>query len=162
MTSQYLRADLERDEGKAKLDPATGNYLAYKDSRGFWTIYVGHNVSADPGMLSILDILVTRGITVAQGEARLDRDIASVEARLDKDLPWWRQLSDIRQDVMVNLAFNIGEGKMLLWKHTLGDIQAGRFVAAEIDLENDEPWASQVHDRSKRMALQMETDQHQD
>lgn len=153
MTTAFLLQDLERDEGcEAK---------AYRDSRGFWTIGVGHNISADPSMLPNLAQLRDIGIGQTEIGSLLGRDVAKVEARLDADLPWWRHLDDVRQDVMVNLAFNLGEGKLATWKHTLGDIQAGRFKAAEIDLEGDEPWASQVHARATRLALQMETGQRQ-
>lgn len=153
MTSQYLIADLERDEGV--------RLLAYRDSRGFWTIGVGHNISADPAMLQNLASLRTSGITQTAVGELLARDIAAVEKRLDADLPWWRHLDDVRQDVMVNLAFNLGEGKLATWRHTLGDIQAGRFTAAGIDLRGDEPWASQVHERAQRLARQMETGERQ-
>lgn len=153
MTTQYLVSDLERDEG-VRLFP-------YRDSRGFLTIGVGHNITADPAMAAQISQLMRVGISQAQVGTLLASDIAAVERRLDADLPWWRSLDDVRQDVVVNLAFNLGEGKLATWHHTLGDIQAGRFKAAEVDLENDQPWASQVHARAQRLALQMETGQRQ-
>ena len=153
MTTPYLLQDLQRDEGC--------RLVAYQDSRGIWTIGVGHNIEADPTMMPQLDQLRRGGITNTQAIDLLALDVAKVKARLDVDLPWWRQLSDVRQDVMVNLAFNLGEGKLATWRHTLGDIEAGRFQAADVDLLNDEPWASQVHDRAKRLAMQMETNQRQ-
>jgi lysozyme len=150
MTTPYLLQDLERDEG-CKLFP-------YRDSRGIWTIGVGHNMEADPALFAQLATLQRTGITLSKAMDLLAMDVANVKGRLDADLPWWRQLSDVRQDVMVNLAFNLGEGKLATWHHTDGDIEAGNFKAAAIDLENDEPWASQVHARATRLALQMETD----
>lgn len=149
MTTPYLLADLRRDEGVRR--------FPYLDSRGNWSIGCGHNIAADPQMLVKLDELKRTGIDDATIDQLLQEDVGRTEVRLDRDIPWWRQLDDVRQDVMVNLAFNLGADKLATWKHTLADIQAGRFKAAEIDLENDQPWASQVHARAQRLALQMET-----
>lgn len=149
MTTDNLPSDLLGNEGYRQ--------KPYRDSRGFWTGGVGHLLSTtatyDPKYNSF---------THADWMALLALDIHDAETALDRDLGWWRHLSDIRQDVMVELAFNLGEGKLRTWKHTLSDIEAGRFVAAYIDLLHDEPWASQVGShRSGRLALQLETNIHQ-
>lgn len=149
MTTPYLVQDLERDEGI--------RLKAYRDSRGIWSIGVGHNIEADPQMLPKVNELQTEGITQSQVDDLLAEDIGRSKARLDQLLPWWRQLNDPRQDVMVNLAFNLGPDKFSTWHHTLSDIEAGCFTAAKVDLENDEPWASQVHARAVKLATQMET-----
>jgi lysozyme len=153
MTSAYLRSDLERDEGVRR--------FPYRDSRGIWTIGCGCNMQTHPALMARFAELQANGMSAAEIDGRLGDDIAAAEVLLDRDLPWWRRLSDLRQDVMVNLAFNLGEGKLATWRHTLSDIAAGAFKAAEIDLMNDEPWASQVHARATRLALQMESDVHQ-
>ena len=149
MTTPHLLEDLERDEGR-RLFP-------YRDTRGFWTIGVGHNVSADPAMRADLPELERAGITQAAVAALLGADVARVMAALDRQLPWWRTLNDARQDVLVSLAFNLGEGELATWRHTLTDIEAGNFKAAAVDLEHDEPWAGQVKARAQRLAVQMET-----
>ena len=165
MTTPYLVADIGRDEALAKLRP-DGLVESYPDplsplakalragkptaglSGAPWTIGYGETgAGIGPGLVW----------TQAQCEDARAASIAKAKARLDAGLPWWRQLDDARQDVMVNLAFNLGEAELATWKHTLADIQAGRFKAAEIDLENDQPWASQVRARAQRLALQMET-----
>jgi lysozyme len=145
MTTEYLIPDLIADEG-LRLN-------SYQDTRGNWTIGVGH----------LLGVGNWSGIRWDNKQVldQLKKDIGTTEEALDMKLPWWKQLSDIRQDVMVNLAFNLGTSKLSTWKHTLGDIMTGRFEAAGIDLEHDEPWASQVHDRAFRLALQMQTNMHQ-
>lgn len=149
MTTPYLVADLERDEGV--------RLTAYKDSRGIWTIGCGHNIQADPTLFPSLQHLINPGITQAQCDDLLAADIARVQRQLDVFIPWWRTLNDARQDVLCNLGFNLGVPKLATWHHTLGDIQGGRFAAAGVDLENDQPWASQVHARADRLARQMET-----
>jgi lysozyme len=148
MTTDNLVPDLIGNEGYRQ--------KPYKDSRGYWTGGVGHLLSTGPTYPPIYD-----NYSHGQWMAVLSTDIIHAEEALDTDLGWWRHLSDIRQDVMVELAFNLGEGKLRTWKHTLSDIEAGRFVAAEVDLEHDQPWASQVGHRAVRLALQMETNVHQ-
>lgn len=151
MTTENLIPDLIAYEG-LRLKP-------YRDTLGNWTIGVGHLIRRNE---ILFGSPVVPGFTLTQSQCLqlLDTDIQNVEYDLDHYLPWWRKLSDIRQDVMVNLAFNLGVVKLSTWKHTLGDIQSGNFKAAQIDLDNDEPWASQVHRRAYNLALQMETDQH--
>lgn len=153
MTTPYLLQDLRRDEGMRT--------FPYQDSRGFWTIGVGHNISADPALLARLPELHKTGLTDREVGDLLAADVAAVKRRLDVELPWWRDLDDVRQDVMVNLAFNLGADKLASWRHTLGDIQAGKFTAAGVDLATDEPWASQVHARAQRLAAQMQTGERQ-
>jgi len=153
VTTPNLIPDLIRDEGERK--------FPYRDSRGIWTAGVGHNLEADPQMFAQLAALQQNGLTQEQIDQLLTEDIARTEARLDQLLPWWRKLDDVRQDAFVNLAFNLGADKLATWRHTDADIAAGNFKAAEIDLENDEPWASQVHARAQRIALQIETGVHQ-
>lgn len=149
MTTCHLLHDLERDEG-CRLHP-------YRDTRGFWTIGVGHNLSDDPAMLARLPQLERTGIGQTEVGELLAADVARAMADLDRRLPWWRRLDDVRQDVMVNLAFNLGAAELARWTHTLADVRAGRFTLAAVDLQHDEPWASQVHDRALRLARQLET-----
>lgn len=153
MTTPNLIPDLIRDEGERK--------FPYLDSMGIWTIGVGHNIEADAQMMPHLAALQVAGITQDQINQLLAEDIGRTEAGLDRMLPWWRQLDDVRQDAFVNLAFNLGDAKLATWHHTLADIQSGNFQAAGVDLENDQPWASQVHARAMRIALQIETGVHQ-
>lgn len=144
MTTAFLLTDLFRDEGCS--------YKSYLDSRGNWTNGVGNKLFPNQPVPDI-----TRDEALAQ----LSVNIHKAENQLDKELPWWRQLSDLRQDVMVNIAFNIGAGAFATWHHTLADIEAGNFIASGIDLEHDEPWCSQVKGRATRLAVQMETNVHQ-
>ncbi len=133
----YLSADIERDEG-CKL-------TAYKDTLGIWTIGVGH-AHVEPGTVW----------TQAQADDQLGKDIAAVCHGLDEDLPWWRSLDDARQDVLVNMAFNMGVNGLLTFRQALASIQVGDYArGAQAMLASR--WAGQVGDRAKRLADQMRT-----
>lgn len=91
MTTAALIDDLKRDEGfRAR---------SYQDARGIWTIGYGH-AHADPRAVWTLD----------QAEAQLAVDVDLACEQLDRFLPWWRQLDDVRQDALANMAFNLGVG----------------------------------------------------
>lgn len=137
-----LRAELSRDEGRIP--------YAYQDSLGYWTIGVGHLIDKRKGgKLSeqIIDLI-------------LDNDIADKAADLDRELPWWRQLSDARQRVLINMTFNLGIGSrtpprgLLAFKNTLAAIERGDWVAARTGMLNS-TWAKQVGPRATRLADMM-------
>lgn len=152
MTTAYLRSDLRRDEGTRR--------RPYKDSLGIWTDGVGHNIQADPAMLARLAYLLQRDLTDAEIDALLDHDIAAVCHNLDNQLPWWRGLDDLRQDVLANMAFNLGIAKLLGFKNTLAAIQRHDWATAASHMLQS-LWASQVGARSTRLANQMLTGVHQ-
>jgi len=135
MDIEALKDQLILHEG-LKLKP-------YKCTAGKLTIGVGRNIE---------DI----GITEGEARALLDNDILRVAQELDNGLPWWRDLSDVRQRVLLDMAFNLGTPTLMKFKNTLGLIEAGDFVGASEEMLRSR-WAEQVGQRaltlSKAMAL---------
>lgn len=130
-----LRAELRLDEG-CRLQ-------AYRDAGGVWTIGYGHTGPEVHGGLVW---------SQAQAEAQLEADIALVEAECAARLPFWARLDDPRQEVLANLAFNLGIDGLLRWRHTLAAIEAGKYAEAAADILASEPWRTQVGDRADRLA----------
>jgi lysozyme len=149
--SAYLIPDLERDEDV--------RLKAYKDSRGIWTIGVGHNLQVDPALLPQLQHLITVGITQEQCDALLQADVNHVITRLNELIPWWTGLSPLRADVLANMGFNLGVEGLLAFHNTLSFIERGDYVSAAGGLLNSK-WATQVGKRADRLALQMKTGEH--
>lgn len=139
MTTPHLIEDLKRDEG-CRLH-------AYADSLGIFTIGYGHAHVA-PGTVW----------TQAQADAWLRRDIKRAAGLLDANIPWWHELNDARQDVVVNLCFNMGWGDgqhgLSSFYNTLAAIRAGDYERAADGMLASK-WASQVHARANRLAEQM-------
>ena len=135
MDIEALKDQLILHEG-LKLKP-------YKCTAGKITIGVGRNIE---------DI----GITEDEARSLLDNDILRVAQELDNGLPWWRDLSDVRQRVLLDMAFNLGTPTLMKFKNTLGLIEAGDFVGASEEMLRSR-WAEQVGQRaltlSKAMAL---------
>jgi lysozyme len=140
LSTPELLQDLRRDEG-LRLD-------AYQDAGGVWTIGVGHTGPE-----------VRHGLcwTEAQCEAALARDVASVERGLTARIPWWLQLGEARQDVLANMAFNLGVEALCSWTHTLAAVRAEDYALAAERMLGSEPWRSQVGRRAERLAEQMRT-----
>lgn len=133
MNRSALIQDLVRDEG-IKLH-------AYEDSVGFLTIGIGRLIDKRRG----------GGITQEEAFYLAGHDIDRIEADLDRNLPWWRNLSEPRQRVLANMCFNLGIGRLLDFKITLGHVQAGRYVDAAREMLKS-AWATQVGERAERLS----------
>jgi len=127
-----LQAELTRDEAE-KLKP-------YVDTVGKTSIGIGRNLT---------DV----GISHDEALYLYGNDVNRAEALLDRNLPWWRQLDDVRQRVLVNMAFNLG-GKLLQFKNTMAAVQRHDWQAAR-DGMLDSLWAKQVGQRAQRLAYMM-------
>jgi len=138
MTTPFLIDDLEGDEGL--------RLHAYQDTVGVWTIGWGHTGPE-----------VKAGLTWTDQEAHaaLLADIARAEQQLDARLPWWRRLDDVRQDVIVEMAFNLGVRGLLTFEHMLDAAHAGEWQRAG-SLMLLSKWARQVGNRAMRLADMME------
>ena len=135
MNRERLKRALVRHEGlRLKPYTCTANKL---------TIGVGRNIQDN-------------GITEAEAMVLLENDIDSVARDLTRALPWWQQLDDVRREVLANMVFNMGIGTVLTFKNTLAAIQAGDYKrAASLMLQSK--WATQVGNRARELATQMES-----
>ena len=133
---------LKRDEGMS--------LVPYKDSRGFTTVGVGHNLDANP----LPDL--TFPISEAQAAQILGRDVERISRFLVQSLPWVTTLDDARYGCLQNCAFNMGVNGLLGFHHTLADVQAGAYATAAADMK-DSLWYTEVGDRAVRLVQQMLT-----
>jgi lysozyme len=117
----------------------------YKDSVGKLTIGVGRN-------------LTDKGLKPKEIEYLLMNDIMDCIDDLNKYLPWWRQLNEVRQRVLMDMCFNLGIGGLLGFKNTLAFIQSGDYEQASQNMLLSK-WASQVGQRSRRLSEMMRTGQ---
>jgi lysozyme len=113
----------------------------YRDTVGKLTIGVGRNLD---------DV----GISTAEAMALLANDLAHVASQLDAALPWWKSMTDDRQQALANMCFNMGLGTLLTFKTTLGLMQSGNYSAAADAMLNSK-WAKQVGARAVRIANQV-------
>lgn len=147
--NQKLIDELRRDEGE--------RLKSYRDTMGLWTIGVGHLIDpargADPAPFG-RDLRNGATITAAESAELLNRDISEKMAELDKRLSWWRELDEVRQRVLVNMAFNLGVAGLLAFKNTLAFIRQGDYAGAARGMLAS-AWAQQVGQRAHRLADMM-------
>jgi lysozyme len=137
MDIEALKNQLILHEG-LKLEP-------YECTAGKLTIGVGRNIE---------DI----GITEDEARYLLDNDILRVCDELDRNLSWWRDLSDVRQRVLVDMVFNLGISRFMQFQNTISAIESGDYDKAAEEML-DSRWAKQVGQRAHRLANAMITDE---
>lgn len=132
---QKLIQQLRRHEGE-RLKP-------YRCSSGKLTIGVGRNLD-------------DRGITAAESAYLLNNDIDRVWVEVESRMPWIRQLNEVRQRVLLDMAFNLGIDGLMKFRNTLATIRAGDYQKAGV-MMLDSLWAKQVGNRAQRLAVMMQT-----
>ena len=115
----------------------------YRCSAGKLTIGVGRNLD-------------DRGITSEESAMLLDNDIRLLEIELFRALPWASALDDVRQRVLLDMAFNLGLPGLLQFKRTLEAIRTGQYQQAAT-MMLDSLWARQVGQRAERLSRMMAT-----
>ena len=118
---------------------------SYQCSAGYLTIGVGRNVEE-------------LGITEDEARYLLDNDILRVTKELDSAMPWWRNLSEVRQRVVVDMVFNLGLSRFLNFKNAINAMQEEDWDEAAAQML-DSRWADQVGQRAHRLAKAMVEDE---
>ena len=115
----------------------------YEDTVGKVTIGVGFNLT-DVGLLpEEIDFIL---------ENRINR----TKAEVHEAFPWFSSLDEVRQAVVVDMAYNMGLPVLKQFRNTLAYIQEGNYTAAARNMLMSK-WAQQVKGRAKRLARMMET-----
>ena len=116
----------------------------YRDSKGKITVGVGRNLS-------------DRGVKPDEISLMLRNDIADA-LRECRQYGWFNGLDDVRQNVILNMVFNMGMPRLLGFKVTIGHIAAGRFAEASEEML-DSDWARRdvSEDRSGELSRMMKS-----
>jgi lysozyme len=167
---EKLITQLKRHEGfRAK---------PYRDTVGKLTIGYGRNVDDVPLSAQELNLLAAQsqaqvlqnGISEAQATCLLILEVQRLHQELGRRLPWFALLDEVRQAVLINMAFNLGVPGLLKFKNTLALIQqglsTGDFRPGARAMMTGNAWHLQVgdgiggrFDRAEELAQQMETGQ---
>jgi len=130
--SLNLEEDLLRDEG-LRLKP-------YKDTKNILTIGVGRN----------LDEV---GLSKDEAMYLLRNDIIKCKNQLNNYL-WFSKLSPIRQNVILNMCFNLGFNGLFLFKNMITALAMGNYKLAAMEMLNSK-WHKDVGLRAERLAEEM-------
>lgn len=127
---------MDRIKLKARLVSKEGYKLdAYQDSLGFWTDGVGHLLGTEKP--------AETEVTAEQVDSWLEADIDTAEG-LAKRYPFYRLLSDARQNVMVELSFNLSH-KLDRFDRFLHFMFAQDYVAAGAELKDSLAYTQEKH-----------------
>ena len=120
--------DLKLDEGfRSK---------PYRDTRGFLT--VGHGLNLDAG------------ITEYESSMILEYRVQNITEALKKQITFWNKLSVERQNVLINMAYNLGVKGLINFKKMLIFLSKSDYInAAKEGL--DSAWAKQVPNRARKL-----------
>lgn len=114
--------------------------VMYTCTAGKPTIGIGHNLE--------------RPISERAAKVILDDDIANCIADLDKNLPGWRDHNDARQNVMVEMCFNVGINRLKKFVRMLDALKAKDYQTASDEMLQS-AWRTQVGKRAVTLATTM-------
>lgn len=146
MNLDVLMDALKEDEGFQPLvyDDATGDsVVAGYTLVGHPTIGYGWNLATDPITESqAADILRRRTLQAYQDASALVRNYVL--------------LNDVRQNVLANMAYNLGYHRLGTFKRMIAAVERKDFLAAAAEME-DSAWYRQVGKRAVRLTKEMMT-----
>lgn len=122
----------------------------YQDTLGNDTLGIGYNVAArtlaefEKTVKHPIDRTADPCITLAEARKQLAVDIVRVEKAVTFSYPGYETLNEVRQRVMIDLAFNLGLG-LLTFKNFLAAVKARDWSKAAKELFKSK-WAYQVDD----------------
>ncbi len=94
---------------------------AYHCPKGRITIGYGRN-------------LQDRGITPLEAQTMLERDLLDTKLELEVSIKFFHRLDDIRQNVLIEMGYNMGVPNLLEFKNTLKFMEKGDFINASIEM----------------------------
>lgn len=143
MTTIYDLLEVEEGRYEEPYDDATGKVLHKGDTiQGYITIGVGRCLNTNPLDDEEINFL-------------LEHELKKVYKGLDKNLPWWRDLNEPRQAILISMAFQMGVDGLLNFDETLEHIRKGEWQDAKEHILNT-LWAKQTPKRARRHAEQLE------
>jgi len=115
----------------------------YRDTVGKLTIGVGRNLD-------------DRGISREEAYYLLNNDIKIAIETCNRIFQNFQKLDDTRQEVLINMAFQLGQIKLAKFKKMIKAIHSWNFNQAANEML-DSAWAKQVPRRAYELSLLMRT-----
>jgi len=120
----------------------------YKDTLGFLTFGVGHNIEDNPIPPHILATLLNGDITLGISQL-LSHDLHSVIHSLDTYLKWWDKLPSDAKIVLVDMCFNLGIKRLLRFRKMIKHLKNSEWEKASSELMKSR-YSKQVPNRARR------------
>lgn len=115
---------------------------AYQDHLGFWTISVGVLIDERRG----------GGITREESRYLLRNRISLRAAQLEQRFEWWNAIDDVRQGVLLCMAYQLGVNGVANFKRMCGALRIRDYITASIEMLDSDWHKKQTPARAQRMA----------
>jgi len=145
MNIEALREQLKIDEGV--------KYEIYKDHLGYPTFGIGHLITEnDP------EHGKPNGTEISEDRVNeiFETDVAKFVSEAKILFPDLDDLPDVAQQVIVNMAFNMGRPRLSKFKNFIAGVNDRDWTRAAEEMM-DSRWATQVGDRAIRLRNQILT-----
>ena len=139
MNIEALREQLKVDEGV--------KYEIYKDHLGYPTFGIGHLITEDDPEHGEPD-----GTEISEDRVNevFESDVAKFVSEAKILFPDLDELPDVAQQVIVNMAFNMGRPRLSKFKNFIAGVNDRDWVRAAEEMM-DSRWADQVGARATRL-----------
>ncbi len=116
----------------------------YKDSKGYWTIGIGHLIDpAKGGKLSVNACMFILGEDIAEAQSKL------------MHYSWYVNLDEVRQGMLIEQCFNIGMDGVLKFTDMIASIMKKDYLQASKDFLNSVEAKEIGHVRADDMAYRL-------
>jgi len=119
--------------------------FAYRCTAGAITIGVGRNIDPNKGGIGLSDDEV---------DYMLRNDIARVYKELYDNFEWFAELDEVRQEVLIDMCFNLGLPRFSNFRKMLAAIELGDYDRASLEML-DSKWAEDVKGRAVKLSKMM-------
>ena len=144
MNIERVQKQLEIDEGVV--------YEIYTDHLGYPTFGIGHLITKN-------DPEFEEPVGTPVSKERVD-SVFAIDIKIAEDeccvlYPFWEELPEEVQEILVNMMFNLGRPRLTKFKKMNAALEMGDWKTAAIE-GRDSRWYHQVGNRSERLMTRME------
>ena len=144
MNIERVQKQLEIDEGVV--------YEIYTDHLGYPTFGIGHLITKN-------DPEFEEPVGTPVSKERVD-SVFAIDIKIAEDeccvlYPFWEELPEEVQEILVNMMFNLGRPRLTKFKKMNAALEMGDWKTAAIE-GRDSRWYHQVGSRSERLMTRME------
>ena len=144
MNIERVQKQLEIDEGVV--------YKIYTDHLGYPTFGIGHLITKN-------DPEFEEPVGTPVSKERVD-SVFAIDIKIAEDeccvlYPFWEELPEEVQEILVNMMFNLGRPRLTKFKKMNAALEMGDWKTAAVE-GRDSRWYHQVGNRSERLMTRME------
>ena len=144
MNIERVQKQLEIDEGVV--------YEIYTDHLGYPTFGIGHLITKN-------DPEFEEPVGTPVSKERVD-SVFAIDIKIAEDeccvlYPFWEELPEEVQEILVNMMFNLGRPRLTKFKKMNAALEMGDWKTAAVE-GRDSRWYHQVGSRSERLMTRME------